>query len=241
MAESSKSFLETVGGLITVGAAVAGLTAYCVSLQFSLNQAAREIERLDKQLVSLSQQSTATQQGQRGPAGPQGPKGDQGEPGQQGPRGERGLPGEQGPIGPAGTSSNGAGISEQQVRQIVEQAMRQQPVTSQVSQGAAVNVTLGGQDVFDAAGCIPLESIRNLQVITLRAGNEFCDRNGRLAFRVKSIRESDGAIYFANPGKSDGFCRHERQCDFKDIGRKYVYERRGTDDRGPLALFRAIP
>ena len=83
MAEGgSKSALEHVGVLVGVAVAVAGLTAYTVSLQFTLNQANREIERLSKQVDTLNSEVQESAK-----VGPQGPKGDKGE------LGERGSPG----------------------------------------------------------------------------------------------------------------------------------------------------
>lgn len=82
----SKSALEHIGVLVGVAVAVAGLTAYTVSLQFTLNQANREIERLSKQVETLNTEVQAPAK-----IGPQGPKGDKGEPGERGPRGVDGI------------------------------------------------------------------------------------------------------------------------------------------------------
>jgi hypothetical protein len=83
MAEGGKSLFETVGALITIVGAVAGLTAYTVSLQYNLNEANREIDRLSKKVEGMS----SFQAPVAGPQGPQGPKGDRGEPGPQGEQG----------------------------------------------------------------------------------------------------------------------------------------------------------
>lgn len=236
MAEGGKSFLETLGGLVTVGAAVAGLTAYCVSLQFSLNQASREIERLDKQLALLSQQSAAMQQGLRGPSGPQGPQGPKGDPGErgaQGPRGERGIPGEPGPAGPISPT----GVNEDQIRTIIAAAFKEKmgDISSDLYQ---VNKIVIPNNVIDFADCAEIEKFRNQPVIIFREGNEYCESDGRIVAKVKELQEK-GYISFTVPGRSDGRCYLDSKCLFDWLSvKKYVFERVGRDEHGIIAMFR---
>jgi hypothetical protein len=226
MAEG-KSVLEHVGALVGIAAAVAALTAYCVSLQFSLNEADKEINRLSKQIESLSSQ-VQSQVSAKG--GLQGPKGDQGDAGPQGPKGERGPQGEQGPA---------AQVDVSQFRPLVDQLVSQKFASMPQSAPAMTAQTIAAvPDIFNSSSCIPIDTIRNLDVLTLRSGNEFCDKTGRLLFRVSKIGENDGLVSFANPGNGNGYCSFEETCKFSDIGKTFVYERRGHDDNGEIALFR---
>lgn len=229
MADGSKSFLETAGGLITLVGAVAGLTAYCVSLQFNLNQANREIERLDKQVEVLATKASSGMPGPKGDIGPQGPEGPQG------PRGFRGEPGPMGPPGAAGSGS--AGLSESQVRQLIQQALSSLPAPS-TGGGGGITVSLGGEDVFNSAGCILVPELRSLQVLTLRAGQEFCEADGRLVARITGMSDS-GLLNYQEPGLGVGRCSVNSGCTLRWLGsRRYVYERFGRDERGGVAMLR---
>lgn len=53
MAQDQKTLLEHIGTLIGVAGAVAGLTAYCVTLQNGLGNAVDDIEKLRSSLASL--------------------------------------------------------------------------------------------------------------------------------------------------------------------------------------------
>lgn len=223
------------GTIIPVGGALIGLGIYVGNLTNQIEASRSEVQVLKGQVSQLQDILQRTQSAAGSAArGPQGPKGEPGDAGPQGMRGERGPQGEQGPVGPASAASAGGGLTEQQVRQIIQQQLASSPS----SPAGAVNVTLNGQDVFNASGCIPIDSIRGLDVLTLRSGNEFCDRTGRVIFRVTEIRQSDGRIYFMTPGKGSGSCFIDKKCTFDDLGKTFVYERRGSDDNGAIALFR---
>ena len=227
MAEGGKSFLDTAGGLITLVGAVAGLTAYCVSLQFSLNQANREIERLDKQVGVLATQAPSGVPGPKGDTGPQGPEGPQG------PRGFQGEPGPMGLPGPAGSGSGG--LTESQVRQMIQQAISGLPTPTS---GGGVNINLSGEDVFDAAGCIPVAEVKKLTTLTLRQGQEFCEADGRLVATVKNM-DRTGFLLISRPGESNDRCGLNSKCRMRWLGSKsYIYERVGEDDKGQVALLR---
>lgn len=234
MAEGGKSFLDTAGGLITLVGAVAGLTAYCVSLQFSLNQANREIERLDKQVEVLATKTPSSLPGPKGDIGPRGEPGPEGPAGPQGPRGPQGEIGPIGPAGPAGSASGG--LSESQVRQMIQEALQSMPTPS--ATGGNVSVTLGGEDVFNSSKCISVSEVRQLEVLLLRDGQEFCETDGRLVAKIGSagIR---GAFSYTMPGVGNYNCYLNRQCKIRWLGgRTYTYERFGEDDKGEVALLR---
>lgn len=193
--------------------------------QVAVGLLTKQVEELQGTINRLANVPSGTP----GPAGPKGDKGDPGEIGNRGARGERGPKGEQGEVGPAG------GVDEQFVRRLVADTMSK--VTSSPSTNAvpSINVTLDGQDIFNASGCIPMQSIRNLEVLTLRKGNEVCDKTGRLMFRISEFYEG-GEVYFLTPGDGESVCKLEKNCDI--AGRRYVYERRGRDENGEIALFR---
>jgi len=234
---TAMKYILGIGAVIAVVGPTFGVGQYVSDIKHEMDASKSEVAQLKGQVTQLQDILQKTQAAAGAAArGPKGDKGDPGEPGPQGSRGERGLQGEPGPMGPPGQSAGGD-LSEQQVRQIALQIFQQQPRTTP-SNGGSINVTLEGTDVFKASGCIPVDNIRNLDVLTLRAGNEFCDKTGRLLFRVTSIRERDGRIFFSNPGQRDGSCGFEDTCNFSDIGKTFVYERKGVDDIGSVALFR---
>lgn len=235
MAETSgfqrfTGFLNSFGGILTALAAVAGGAIVVNSYREKVDQAQVAVELLTKQVADLQSTINRLATTPDGKPGPQGPKGDPGDPGPQGPRGERGLQGEQGPAGQLDLS---------QVRPVIEQLVSQKLASiPQPSSTSAAQAVASTADIFSSASCIPIDAIRNLDVWTLRPNNEFCDKTGRLLFRVSRIRESDGRIFFANPGQGTGNCTFEQTCSFSEIGKTFVYERRGHDDDGEIALFR---
>lgn len=162
-----------------------------------------------------------------------GPKGEKGDPGEPGPRGERGPQGEMGPMGPSGGSG---GINEAQIRQLVQQLVQQQ-VSAMPSSGGAAQASLGNQDAFNMSGCIPVSAIRDLAVLTLREGQEFCADDGALVARIG--RGNQYRFSIKMPGKGSDTCSFENVCKLDWLGGKsFVYERQGQDDKGPISLLR---
>lgn len=225
MAEG-RNLLDTVVGIASLAGLLAGGIWYATGLQNQLEAAQREITDLRTRLETVSTANSAV--------GPRGPKGDPGEPGSQGPRGERGPQGEMGPVGPAGPAGSASGLTEQQVRQIIQQQIASTPAGS----GGTVQLTLDEADVFNASGCISVDSIKNLDVLTLREGQEFCERSGRLLARVNKFK-INGYFVITRPGDNDDSCSVETTCRMRWLGgKKYTYERVGEDDRGQVALLR---
>jgi hypothetical protein len=60
-------------------------------------------------------------------------------------------------------------------------------------------VSVDGADLFNSAGCIPIQTIKDLPVLTLRDGQEFCDRDGSLLARVERFNQ-DGGFRMNRPG-----------------------------------------
>jgi hypothetical protein len=224
MAEGgSRHFLDTVGGLVTVAVAVAGLTAYCVSLQFSLNDANREIERLSKRIEGLS----AAQAGVRGPVGPQGergPKGDQGE------RGPQGL---QGPGGEPGASSTSE-MNSEQIKAMINEAVAS-ALASGVSTGAVLSnrVPDSGQgEGMDLSNCIDASVIDSNKGVFVKQGSEFCERDGRLVMSVGSIYLSTERVNLDYPGNGETSILRGKKEPLKFNPKRKVYIERMHEAEG---------
>lgn len=226
MAEG-KSFLDTAGGLITLVGAVAGLTAYCVSLQFNLNQANREIERLDKQVAVLATKA---------PDGVPGPKGDPGPEGPQGPQGPRGLQGEPGPIGPPGPSgSSAAGLSMAEVEAAIAKALAKlPPATGQGPTASSGSKVAGG---FDTSQCLLVDEINSVPSFTLAEGQEICGPDGALLATMVGVDRLAG--YFDMPGDGRSACGKGRKCQFDWLSEKQFFvERISEKGKPPVVSFR---
>lgn|GEM_PF-4105016 len=226
-------FVKAMAGVVTV-ATVLGIGYTVAKYATDFEAAKAEIQNLRGQITQLHE---VLGKAQFGGEGPRGPKGDPGEPGPQGPRGPQGERGEQGPPGLPG--SGGEGMSAEAVRQLVIQTVQQQMAAlPSASTAAAAPVALPGTDIFNSTGCIPVASVQNLQVLTLRVGQEFCDRDGALLARIE--RFSDSSTFWTRiPGRDNAGCALNKVCTLQWLGRKeYVYERVGEDENGTVALLR---
>lgn len=224
MAEG-RNLLDTVLGIASLTGLLAGGIWYATGLQNQLDAAQREITELRSKLDAVS---TSTSSGIRGP------KGDKGDTGDQGPRGERGPQGEMGPMGQSGGSG---GFSETQIRQLVQQLVQQQIASTQNAVGT-VQSSINGSDVFSTSGCTNLSEVRNLDLLTLRPAQEFCDQSGRLVARVRKFSETQH-VYIERPGESGDSCALGYSCKLRWLnGKSYTYERYGEDENGPIALLR---
>lgn len=214
MAEGSKSFLETAGGLITLVGAVAGLTAYCVSLQFSLNQANREIERLDKQVEVLATKSVAGIPGPKGDPGPEGPPG---------PQGPRGLQGDPGPMGPPGeAASSGVGPSMAEVEAAIAKALANLPST--LNTGPMVSARTPTAAALEAGACLSAAEISVASAFTLSEDQEICGNDGELLTTVQGIDRV--TVFFTSPGYPNWSCRKTDKCTFAWLeNRRFFVER----------------
>lgn len=99
-------------------------------------------------------------------------------------------------------------------------------------------MSLGGEDVFDSSGCIPVSEVKRLATLTLRQGQEFCETDGRLVATVKM--ERTGFLIITRPGEPSDRCGLNSKCRMRWLGSKsYIYERVGEDEKGQVALLRA--
>lgn len=223
------------GTLIPVGGALIGLGIYVGNLTNQIEASRAEVQVLKGQVTQLQDILQKTQNLAAGVPGPKGPKGDQGE---QGPQGPRGLPGEQGPMGPVGPAGTASGMTEQQIQQFIVRTVQQQVASTPGTAGETIQVAVNGADIFESSSCIPTDAIKDLDVLTLREGQEFCDRDGRLLARVSKF-ESSGFFTMKRPGEASDRCSLESSCRLRWLsGKSYIYERRGEDERGPIALLR---
>ncbi len=235
---SENIWIKVVGiasAVLPVGAALISLGIYVGNLNNQIEASRAEVQVLKGQVTQLQDILQKTQAlANSGTPGPRGPKGERGDPGEMGPQGPRGLQGDRGPAGPAGS---GGGLSEQQVAEIVQQMVSQKLSSPPTGQGAAINVTLGGADVFNAKGCIPLDSIKNSETLLIRDKQEYCARDGRLVATV--IADGGSAYVFRRPGQLHDRCSLGKNCQLRWLGSStYTFERKGEDEKGPVGLFR---
>ncbi|MBV2183571.1 MAG: collagen-like protein [Rhizobium sp.] len=225
-------FVKAMAGVVTV-AAVLGIGYTVAKYATDFEAAKAEIQNLRGQITQLHE---VLGKAQFGGEGPRGPKGDPGEPGPQGPRGPQGERGEPGPPGLPG--SGGEGMSAEAVRQLVIQTVQQQMAALPAASAAAAPVALPGTDIFNSTGCIPVASLQNLQVLTLRAGQEFCDRDGAFLAQIEKFG-GDGGFLTMRPGQGKHWCYLGNTCTLYWLSSKqYVYERTGEDENGKVALLR---
>ncbi len=232
---TENSWLKVVGiagTIIPVGGALIGLGIYVGNLTNQIEASRSEVQVLKGQVSQLQDILQKTQEA--AVSGVRGPKGDKGDPGEQGPRGERGPQGEMGPMGPSGGNS---GMSEAQMRSLIQQVVQQQVLAVPIGGGGTVNASLGNQDVFNISGCIPVSAVRDLTVLTLREGQEFCADDGALVARIG--RGDRYRFSITMPGKGSDMCSLEKVCTLDWLsGKSFVYERRGQDEKGPVSLLR---
>lgn len=224
-----RSLTETFGGLVTIVGAVAALTAYCVSLQYSLNEANREIERLSKQVDSISARSSGVQ-------GLKGDKGDPGDAGPSGPRGERGPPGE-----PSANGSLDMASLLARIQQMVDQAVSAREATAAPTQSnkpPPLKSTVA--DLFASGQCALVDDVRAQKILSLREGNEICDITGKLLARVAGVDAGwHQPVRFTYPGKGNETCYLEASCDFSILDNgSYTYERQTKEAAGRVAILR---
>jgi hypothetical protein len=222
----------TVLGFVGV---IGSVAVYGTNLKTQFDASQTKIVQLEAQVATLRNQLDRTYSATTGALmGPKGDKGDPGEKGERGPSGERGVQGEAGPMGPAGGAG---GVNEDRIMEMIDKAVREQPASSTSAVGGTVSIALNGQDIFDTADCMNLSGVRNLEIVMLRPGQEFCDEAGRLIGRI-DLSGSTG-LAWKHIGKSNGFCKIESHCSLGSMfGAKYLYERFGEDKQGPVFLLR---
>jgi hypothetical protein len=215
-------FIIGFGAILAVGIPTFVVGQYVSDLRHDMESSKAEVEHLKGQISQLQdileKAQTTSASGSRGPKGDQGPVGPQGERGPEGPKGEPGTP-----VDVAQLSST--------IEKLLSGKLANLPQTARLNTSSSIIST----GAFDTENCIAAEKLKGAETITLRAGNEVCDATGRVLFKVKEINRY-GRVTFVNPGERDGWCEPDKNCDIN--GDKYVYEREGSDDHGPVAMFR---
>lgn len=233
-----KSTLKDAPSVLAVAGALIGLGIWVGNLKNQVDNSRAEVEQLKGQVTQLQTLLADRSKDKAGPQGPQGPKGDPGEAGPAGPRGLQGPEGPQGPMGPPGPAASGNGLSEVQVRELIDKAIAAIPATKSSQAAGTVQLTLDGADVFKTAGCIPVASLIGLDILTLRPGMEFCDKNGALVGRMTEIG-SNGQMWIKRVAAPVESCSLESACRLGVFGNQvYVFERQGQDGDGQIALLR---
>lgn len=230
-------FIKAGAVIITI-AGVLGIGYPVAKYATDFEAAKAEIQNLRGQVASLHEVLSKVQLGERGL------KGEKGDPGEAGMRGPKGEKGDTGPKGDPASSSPMASVDLAELQVLVDKSVEDRlaklpgvAITSNVGDAGIANAL----KVFETSACIQADSVRKLDVLTLRPGNEFCNKSGKLLFRVSEIETSHPKkkIEFSTPGVGNGSCYLEQTCTFDEFGgRIYVYERFGEDDQGPIALLR---
>lgn len=224
-----------IGAVLAVGIPIFGMGQYVSDLKNQIDNSKTEVVALKTQVGQLQDilqkfQANVASNG-RGPQGPKGEQGDQGEPG---PRGPAGPKGEQGPPGVAGVSASASGLSEQQIRQIIQQEISSRPLSTS---GEATFVSTGPE--FDMSSCIPANAFQNQETFTLKEGIEVCAPDGRLLATVEFVK--NGQLKFFVPGGTAPWCSLGQVCKMPWIpNAKYVWERQteNPSGKGSIALLR---
>lgn len=218
------------GALIAVGVPIFAGGQYVSDLKHDMEASKAEVAQLKGQVTQLQdilqkvQSVTATNL-----KGPKGDKGDQGDPGPQGPRGERGIQGEPGPAGPSGS------VQQADIERIVTPLINE--YASRLPAGTAASYSPPIPDVFNGGKCIITDSIKNDNVIYVRENQEYCKKDGTL-LAVVDQWDNGGSFNVTIPGRGNWWCSVNQRCDISWLGKKFVYERLGEDDKGPVALLR---
>ncbi|MGV1867952.1 MULTISPECIES: hypothetical protein [unclassified Rhizobium] len=238
MAEG-RNLLDTVVGIASLAGLLAGGIWYATGLQNQLESAQREITELRTKLEKVSTSEASV--GPRGPAGPMGPKGDVGDPGPQGPRGLLGPQGETGPSGNSSSTMSEAAIKDV-VNTLVAQKLAAMPQVPSSSSGGSANASIASNP-FDTTDCVPWESIKSMQVLTLKKNDTVCAADGRLMGTVVALAKAgfDGSfIQTTAPGDRDkASCRLNETCRLPMLNNQsYVFERAALDAKPPVAMFR---
>lgn len=218
------------GALIAVGVPIFAGGQYVSDLKHDMESSKVEVAQLKGQVTQLQdilqkvQSVTAASL-----KGPKGDKGDQGDAGPQGPRGERGLQGEPGPSGPSSS------VQQADIEKIVAPLISE--YASRLQNGTAKSYSPPIPDAFNGSNCILVDSIKNDNVLYVREKQEFCKKDGSLVATVYKMSDS-GEFSVNVPGHGYWYCTLHDSCDISWLGKRFIYERFGEDDKGPVALLR---
>jgi hypothetical protein len=228
------SVAEVTAAVIAILTALVVVVWYVFSLQNQVEVAQREIVELRSRIETIAAASADKSKGEKGEPGERGPKGEKGD------AGERGLRGEKGDKGDPGSGGN---VDQTALRSLILDTVRVEvaklpAASSSVSASSDINEAM---ELFNANGCISVNDVKGKELLTLKAGMEFCDASGRVVLRFTEVATNrTSTIYFTKPGRGTDNCYYEHKCDFFDtfFGNSYVYERFADEGDGRIALFR---
>jgi len=216
-------------GFGTLATTIGGVAIYGNDFKHEFDASKTRVVELEAQVATLREQldkitSQTISSGLQGPAGPMGP---------QGPKGDRGDPGLAGMVDTNALQS--------QVRALVAAEVSSKLATMPqpaASGGASSLVDASG--LFDLSKCVLDSDVRARNLITVKAGMQFCKASGELLTVVEKI--DSWGVNFSNPGKGWWSVGNSKRDSFVwDASRQFYIERKSRDENGdPIATLRFV-
>jgi len=209
-------------GFGTLATTIGGVAIYGNDFKHEFDASKTRVVELEAQVATLREQldkitSQTISSGLQGPAGPMGP---------QGPKGDKGDP------GPAGMVDTNA--LQSQVRALVaaEVSSKLAAMPQPAAGGSATASSMvDAAGLFDLSKCVLDSDVRARNLITVKAGVQFCKASGELLATVKNVSGDD--VYFDIPGYGNWNVFGGGRASFKwDAGRSFYVERVTQDENG---------
>ncbi|WP_444460220.1 hypothetical protein [Rhodobacter capsulatus] len=203
-------------GFGTLATTIGGVAIYGNDFKQEFDASKTRVVELEAQVATLREQldkitSQTISGGLQGPAGPMGPKGDKGDP------------------GPAGMVDTNA--LQSQVRALVAAEVSSKlAAIPQSAAGGGASSLVDAAGLFDLSKCVLDSDVRARDLITVKAGMQFCKASGEL---LTTVTEVGSNIRFYTPGKGYSTLSSGNQSSFKwDAGRSFYVERVTQDENG---------
>jgi len=203
-------------GFGTLATTIGGVAIYGNDFKHEFDASKTRVVELEAQVATLREQLdkitshtiTSGLQGPVGPIGPQGPKGDP---------------------GPAGIVDTNA--LQSQVRALVALEVSNKLATMpQPVAGGGTSSLIDAAGLFDLSKCVLDSDVRARDLITVKAGMQFCKASGEL---LDTVTEVGSSIRFYTPGKGYFTLLSGHQGSFGwDAGRSFYAERVTQDENG---------
>lgn len=207
-------------GFGTLATTIGGVAIYGNDFKQEFDASKTRVVELEAQVATLREQldkitSQTISSGLQGPAGPQGPKGDKGDPGPAG--------------GPGIVDANAL---QSQVRVLVAAEVSSKlAAMPQPAAGGGASGLVDAAGLFDLSKCVLDSDVRARDLITVKAGMQFCKASGELLATVKNVSGDD--VYFDIPGHGNWNVFGGGRASFKwDAGRSFYVERVTQDENG---------
>lgn len=236
LGQSFSSMTGAVLGFAALVSTVGGVAIYGANIKNEFDASQKHVVELEAKVATLRDQldkitAQTIAKGVPGPTGPQGPEGPQGP---VGPKGDRG---ETGPQGPAGTAGSGGGVDMTALSGVV-QSMVATEVAAKLAampKSAAGGTTslVDATGLFDLSKCVLDSDVRARDLITVKAGMQFCKASGELLDTVELVDDSN--VRFYAPGAGTWKIRSGTRISFDwDSGRAFYMERVSRDENGDV-------